>query len=75
MNAQVQGPVWIDPPRFWAAAAGKSEAEISDLLDHIVQLWNEGKREALLRFDFVTGAGYPYPSHELSAAEDRGACR
>ncbi len=62
MNAEVQGPVWIHPPRFWAAVAGKSEAEISSLLELVTQLHEEGNREALLQFDFVTGVGYPYPN-------------
>lgn len=62
MNAVARGPVWIHPPRFWNAVAGKSEDEIADLLDHIMQLLAEGKIEALLQFDFVTGVGYPYPN-------------
>ncbi len=62
MNAAVPGPVWIHPPRFWNAVEGKSEDEIANLLDHITQLLSEGQIEALLRFDFVTGVGYPYPN-------------
>lgn len=62
MNAAVGGPVWIHPPRFWNAVEGKSEDEIATLLDYITQLLAEGQIEALLRFDFVTGVGYPYPN-------------
>ncbi len=62
MNASALGPVWIHPPRFWNAVKGKSEDEIAELLDHITQLLAEGQIEALLRFDFVTGVGYPYPN-------------
>ncbi len=61
MNAAVPGPIWIHPQRFWNAVEGKSEDEVADLLDHIAQLLAEGQIEALLRFDFVTGVGYPYP--------------
>jgi len=62
MNTATFGPVWIHPPRFWRATAGKSEDEIADLLDHITRLLAEGRIEALLQFDFVTGVGYPYPN-------------
>ena len=61
MNA-APGPVWIHPPRFWNAVKGKSEDEVAALLDHITQLLAQGQIEALLRFDFVTGVGYPYPN-------------
>jgi hypothetical protein len=62
MNAAARGPVWIHPPLFWKATEDKSEDEIADLLDYIAQLLAEGQIEALLRFDFVTGVGYPYPN-------------
>lgn len=62
MDATAPGPVWIHPPRFWNAVEGKSEHEIADLLDFVAQLLAEGQIEALLRFDFVTGVGYPYPN-------------
>jgi hypothetical protein len=62
MNAATHGPVWIHPPRFWNATNGKSEEEITALLDFITQLLADGQIDALLRFDFVTGVGYPYPS-------------
>lgn len=66
MNASERGPVWIHPPRFWKAVEGKSEDEIADLLDYLTQLLAEGQTEALLRFDFVTGVGYPYPNSSRS---------
>jgi hypothetical protein len=62
MNEAALGPVWIHPPRFWKVIEGKSEEEIAELLDYITQLLAEGQIEALLRFDFVTGIGYPYPN-------------
>lgn len=62
MNAAEQGPVWIHPPRFWKATEGKSEDEIAALLDHISQLLAAGDIEALSRFEFITGVGYPYPN-------------
>jgi hypothetical protein len=62
MNAVIPGPVWIHPPRFWKATEGKSEEEVSALLGRIEQLLAEGKTEALLRYDFITGVGYPYPN-------------
>jgi hypothetical protein len=62
MNAAKPGPVWIHPPRFWNATKGKSETEVTALLDLITQLLAEGQIDALLRFDFVTGVGYPYPN-------------
>jgi hypothetical protein len=61
MNTAALGPVWIHPPRFWSAVEGKSEDEIADLLDYMAHLLADGQTEALLRFDFVTGVGYPYP--------------
>jgi hypothetical protein len=61
------GPVWIDPPRFWTATAGKSEAEVTQLLEHISELWRTGDTEALMRFSFVTCVGYPY-KRDLKAA-------
>ena len=60
MDAASKGPVWIDPPRFWAAVAGKSDEEVSSLLDHIEELWQRADVAALQRFDFVTCVGYPY---------------
>lgn len=60
MNAAALGPVWIHPPRFWNATEGKSEDEIAALLDYLTQLLAEGNIEALSRFDFITGVGYPY---------------
>jgi len=62
MNAAEKGPVWIHPPRFWKATEGKSKEEIAALLDHITQLLAQGNMEALSRYDFVTGIGYPYPN-------------
>lgn len=73
MNAATFGPVWIHPPHFWRATAGKSEDEIADLLDHITQLLAEGQIEALMRFDFVTGVGYPYPNCRRGATEKSAA--
>ncbi len=61
MNAKVRGPVWIDPPRFWAVVARMTENEVEALLENVSQLWQDGNIEALLQFDFVTGVGYPYP--------------
>ena len=66
MNAVDHGPVWIHPPLFWKATEDKSEDEIADLLDHIEQLLAESQIEALLRYDFVTGVGYPYPNSSWS---------
>jgi hypothetical protein len=71
MSAAVPGPVWIHPPRFWNAVKGKSEDEIANLLDHITQLLAEGQIEALLRFDFVTGVGYPYPNPPRSMQDTK----
>jgi hypothetical protein len=62
MSTASRGPVWIDPPRFWAAVAGKNEEEITALLNHIDELWQRADIEALQRFDFVTCVGYPYRS-------------
>ncbi len=73
MNAAAPGPVWIHPPRFWNAVEGKSEDEIADLLDFITQLLAEGKIEALLRFDFVTGVGYPYPNFRRKKGAEKPA--
>lgn len=61
MNTAAPGPIWIHPPRFWNAVAGKSEDEVTELLDSLTRLLAEGHTEAILRFDFVTGVGYPYP--------------
>jgi hypothetical protein len=60
MLAAIPGPVWIDPPRFWTATDGKSEEEVTQLLDHVSELWRSGDIDALLRFSFVTCVGYPY---------------
>ena len=62
MNAAAPGPIWIHPPSFWNATEGKSEAEVAELLDHLTKLLEEGQTETLLRYDFVTGVGYPYPN-------------
>lgn len=69
MNTATTGPVWIHPPRFWKAVSGKSEDEIAALLEHIEKLLAAGQTEALLKFDFVTGVGYPYP-HSSGPTED-----
>lgn len=66
MNIASPGPVWIHPPRFWKATEGKSEEEVAALLACIEQLLAEGKTEALLKYDFVTGVGYPYPDTSIS---------
>lgn len=66
MNAVGRGPVWIHPPLFWKATEGKSEDEIADLLGHIEKLLAENQIEALLRYDFVIGIGYPYPNSSRS---------
>ena len=70
MDAAVKGPVWIDPPRFWAAVGGKSEDEVNTLLEHIQELWNRADIEALRRFDFVTCVGYPYQRASGSGSAD-----
>ena len=60
MSAAMPGPVWIDPPRFWSATAGKSDDEVSQLLELVSELWRAGDVDALMRFSFVTCVGYPY---------------
>jgi hypothetical protein len=54
------GPIWIDPPKYWAATAGKSEEEITQMWEHLSELLAEGKIETIKRFEFVTCIGYPY---------------
>ena len=61
MNASAW-PIWIHPPNFWKAVEGKSEDEIDDFLNYLTRLLAQGQIETLLRFDFVTGVGYPYPN-------------
>jgi hypothetical protein len=60
MTVPIPGPVWIDPPRFWTAVAGKSEDEVTQLLEQVSELWRAGDIDALMRFSFVTCVGYPY---------------
>jgi hypothetical protein len=71
MKAATLGPVWIHPPRFWKATEGKSEEEIAELLDSITRLLAEGQIETLLRYDFVTGVGYPYPHSSCPLGDTR----
>jgi len=63
-----KGPVWIDPPKYWAAVAGKSEEEVTQIWEEITQLLLQGKMEAVSRIAFVTGIGYPYPKSRCNAA-------
>jgi hypothetical protein len=67
MHAPIPGPVWIDPPRFWTAIAGKGEDEVTHLIEHILELWRAGDVDSLMRFDFVTCVGYPYKRLRSSA--------
>jgi hypothetical protein len=64
----LKGPVWIDPPKYWAAVEGKSEEEIAQIWDTILQLLQQDQADAVSRIDFVTGIGYPYRRRGCKAA-------
>jgi len=46
-------PIWINPPKFWAATREMSQDEVGNLMDRIMQMAAAGDREALRKFDFV----------------------
>lgn len=68
MGRQASGPIWIDPPKYWAAIQGKTDEEIEKMWDEILQLLQEEKFDLLSRIDFVTCIGYPYEGKHFSAA-------
>jgi hypothetical protein len=64
---QASGPVWIDPPKYWAAIQGKTDEEIDQLWNEILQLLQEGKSDLVSQIEFVTCIGYPFKGKQLSS--------
>jgi len=59
MTATDSEPIWLNPPRFWAATRGMSQQQIDMLMDTLLFLAETRNLEALRKFDFI-GIGYSY---------------
>jgi len=58
-------PIWINPPKFWAATRDMNPDDVGRLMDRIEQMAAAGDKEALRKFDFVYLEN-PRPSRRAS---------
>ncbi|HXZ80944.1 MAG TPA: hypothetical protein VEG30_13525 [Terriglobales bacterium] len=53
IQSATRQPIWINPPKFWAATRNMSPDEVGSLMERIEQMAAAGDKEALRKFDFV----------------------
>ncbi len=52
-------PIWLNPPKFWAATKDMSPQQVDSLMDTLFFLAEIRNLEALRKFDFI-GIGHSY---------------
>ena len=53
MTATERSPIWLNPPKFWAATRDMSSNEVEVLMQEVMLLAETRDMEALKRFDFI----------------------
>ena len=63
-------PIWLNPPKFWAATRNMSRQQVDTLMDTLFFLAEIRNLDALRKFDFI-GIGHAYiRSHRRKRAGD-----
>ena len=63
-------PIWLNPPKFWAATRNMSQQQVDALMDTLFFLAEIRNLEALRKFDFI-GIGHAYVrSHRAKRSEN-----
>ncbi|HYB76877.1 MAG TPA: hypothetical protein VEE85_01640 [Candidatus Bathyarchaeia archaeon] len=52
-------PIWLNPPKFWAATRNMSKQQVDTLMDTLFFLAEIRNLDALRKFDFI-GIGHAY---------------
>jgi len=52
-------PIWLNPPKFWAATRNMSQQQADLLMETVLFLAEIRNLEALSKFDFI-GIGHAY---------------
>jgi hypothetical protein len=52
-------PIWLNPPKFWAATKDMSQQQVDMLMETVLFLAEIRNLEALRKFDFI-GIGHAY---------------
>jgi len=52
-------PIWLNPPKFWAATKDMSPQQVDSLMETLFFLAEIRNLEALRKFDFI-GIGHSY---------------
>jgi len=61
-------PIWLNPPKFWAATKDMSPKQVDSLMDTLFFLAEIRNLDALRKFDFI-GIGHAYlRSHRAKRA-------
>ena len=53
MTATERSPIWLNPPKFWAATRDMSSKQVEVLMQELMLLAETRDMEALKRFDFI----------------------
>lgn len=68
MTSAVPEPIWLNPPKFWAATKDMSPQQVDSLMDTLFFLAENRNLDALRKFDFI-GIGHSYlRSHRAERA-------
>jgi len=59
MTSAVPEPIWLNPPKFWAATKDMSPQQVDSLMDTLFFLAEIRNLDALRKFDFI-GIGHAY---------------
>ncbi len=63
-------PIWLNPPKFWAATKDMSPQQVDSLMETLFFLAEIRNLEALRKFDFI-GIGHAYLwSHRVQRAKE-----
>ncbi len=63
-------PIWLNPPKFWAATKDMSPQQVDSLMETLFFLAEIRNLEALRKFDFI-GIGHAYLcSHRAQRAKE-----
>jgi|GraSoiStandDraft_28_1057319.scaffolds.fasta_scaffold777973_2 hypothetical protein len=59
MTATERSPIWLNPPKFWAATREMSPTQVEALIQELMLLAEARNMETLRKFDFIVVRDYP----------------
>jgi len=59
LTAAEPEPIWLNPPKFWAATRNMSPEQVDSLMDILFFLAETRNLDALRKYDFI-GIGHSY---------------